>query len=59
VNGARSCDDNAQVRGANEADRRHQWDDLLLNFFQPFEKKRDVLCVVGSYVRLISFSVFV
>jgi hypothetical protein len=46
VNGACSCDDNAKGRGANEADRRHQWDALLLHFFQPFEEKRDVLCVV-------------
>jgi hypothetical protein len=59
VNGACSCDDNPKVRGANDADRRHQWDALLLNFFQPFTDRRDVLCVVGSYVRLFSFEVFV
>ncbi|KAG2129702.1 uncharacterized protein EDB93DRAFT_1234381 [Suillus bovinus] len=43
VNGARSCDDVAQLHGANEADRRHEWESLLLNFFQPVPKQRDVL----------------
>ncbi|KAG2129723.1 uncharacterized protein EDB93DRAFT_1234411 [Suillus bovinus] len=43
VKGARSCDDVAQLHGADEADRRHEWDSLLLNFFQPVPKQRDVL----------------
>jgi hypothetical protein len=46
VNGARQCDDVAKLHGANEADRRHGWDSLLLNFFQPVFGQRDVLCVV-------------
>jgi hypothetical protein len=43
---ALSCDDNAKSRGANEADRRHQWDSLLINFFKPDEERLDVMCVV-------------
>ncbi|KAG1860404.1 hypothetical protein F4604DRAFT_1957815 [Suillus subluteus] len=43
VKGARRCDDVAKVHGANEADRRHEWDALLLNFFQPVLGQRDVL----------------
>ncbi|KAG1717263.1 hypothetical protein EDB19DRAFT_2048173 [Suillus lakei] len=43
VKGARQCDGVAQVHGANEADRRHEWDALLLNFFQPVLGQRDVL----------------
>ncbi|KAG2029592.1 hypothetical protein BDR03DRAFT_987657 [Suillus americanus] len=43
VKGARQCDDVAKLHGANEADRRHEWDALLLNFFQPVPKQRDVL----------------
>ncbi|KAG2129704.1 uncharacterized protein EDB93DRAFT_109566 [Suillus bovinus] len=43
VQGARSYDDVAQLHGANEADRRHEWESLLLNFFQPVPKQRDVL----------------
>ncbi|KAG1814313.1 uncharacterized protein BJ212DRAFT_364751 [Suillus subaureus] len=43
VKGARLCDDVAKLHGANEADRRHEWDALLLNFFQPVPKQRDVL----------------
>ncbi|KAG2361898.1 hypothetical protein BDR07DRAFT_1461189 [Suillus spraguei] len=38
---ARQCDV-AKLQGANEADRRHKWDALLLNFFQPIPKQRDV-----------------
>ncbi|KAG2072970.1 hypothetical protein BDR04DRAFT_1152855 [Suillus decipiens] len=37
------CDDTAKLQGANEADRRHEWDALLLNFFQPIPSQRDVL----------------
>ncbi|KAG1855961.1 hypothetical protein F4604DRAFT_1932104 [Suillus subluteus] len=43
VKGARRCDDVAKLHGANEADRRHEWDALLLNFFQPVLGQRDVL----------------
>ncbi|KAG1723266.1 hypothetical protein EDB19DRAFT_2029127 [Suillus lakei] len=43
VKGARQCDGVAQVQGANEADRRHEWDALLLNFFEPVLGQRDVL----------------
>ncbi|KAG2085064.1 hypothetical protein BD769DRAFT_553310 [Suillus cothurnatus] len=43
VKGARQCDDIAKSHGANEADRRHEWDALLLNFFQPVLGQRDVL----------------
>ncbi|KAG2358483.1 hypothetical protein BDR07DRAFT_1362015 [Suillus spraguei] len=43
VTGARQCDDIAQLQGANEADRRHEWDALLFNFFQPVPSQRDVL----------------
>ncbi|KAG2355005.1 hypothetical protein BDR07DRAFT_1464761 [Suillus spraguei] len=43
VTGARQCDDIAKLQGANEADRRHEWDALLLNFFQPAPSQRDVL----------------
>ncbi|KAG2132300.1 uncharacterized protein EDB93DRAFT_910159 [Suillus bovinus] len=43
IKGARSCDDVAQSHGANEADRRQEWASLLLNFFQPVAKQRDVL----------------
>ncbi|KAG2031345.1 hypothetical protein BDR03DRAFT_116281 [Suillus americanus] len=43
VKGARQCDDVAKLHGANEADRRHEWDALLLNFFQPVLGQRDVL----------------
>lgn len=46
VKGVRRCDDAAKLRGANEADRRHEWDALLLNFFRPVPEQRDVLCVV-------------
>ncbi|KAG2756650.1 hypothetical protein P692DRAFT_20868302 [Suillus brevipes Sb2] len=42
VKGACSCDD-AKLRGVNEAFRRHEWDALLLNFFEPFTGRRDVL----------------
>ncbi|KAG1717689.1 hypothetical protein EDB19DRAFT_1864303, partial [Suillus lakei] len=37
------CDGVAKVQGANEADRRHEWDALLLNFFEPVLGQRDVL----------------
>ncbi|KAG2361293.1 hypothetical protein BDR07DRAFT_1359144 [Suillus spraguei] len=43
VTSARQCDDIAKLQGASEADRRHEWDALLLNFFQPVPSKRDVL----------------
>ncbi|KAG2358618.1 hypothetical protein BDR07DRAFT_1611785 [Suillus spraguei] len=43
VTSARQCDDIAKLQGANEADRRHEWDALLLNFFQPAPSQRDVL----------------
>ncbi|KAG2358622.1 hypothetical protein BDR07DRAFT_1611788 [Suillus spraguei] len=43
VTSARQCDDIAKLQGANEADRRHEWDALLLNFFQPVPSQRDVL----------------
>ncbi|KAG1808038.1 uncharacterized protein BJ212DRAFT_1485318 [Suillus subaureus] len=43
VQGARQCDDVAKLHGANEADRRHEWDALLLNFFRPVLDQRDVL----------------
>ncbi|KAG1814311.1 uncharacterized protein BJ212DRAFT_1588349 [Suillus subaureus] len=43
VKGARSSDDVARLHGANEAYRRHEWDALLLNFFQPVLGQRDVL----------------
>jgi hypothetical protein len=46
VKGARRCDDVAKLHDANEADWRHEWDALLLNFFQPVLGQRDVLCVV-------------
>jgi hypothetical protein len=46
VKGARCCSDVTKLRGVNEADRRHEWDALLLNFFQPVADQRDVLCVV-------------
>ncbi|KAG2031074.1 hypothetical protein BDR03DRAFT_986662 [Suillus americanus] len=42
-NCARQCDDIAKLHGANEADRRHEWDALLLNFFQSVLGQRDVL----------------
>jgi hypothetical protein len=45
VKGARRCND-AKWHGVHEANRRHEWDALLLNFFQPSTDKRDVLCVV-------------
>ncbi|KIK36324.1 hypothetical protein CY34DRAFT_527904 [Suillus luteus UH-Slu-Lm8-n1] len=40
---ALSLDDNAKSPGANEADRRHEWDSLLINFFKPDENRVDVL----------------
>ncbi|KAG1777322.1 hypothetical protein EV702DRAFT_969844 [Suillus placidus] len=43
VKGARQCDDAAKLHGANEADRRHEWDALLLSFFQPILGQQDVL----------------
>ncbi|KAG2079289.1 hypothetical protein BDR04DRAFT_1086513 [Suillus decipiens] len=43
VKGARQCDDIGKLQGANEANRRHEWDALLLNFFQPVPSQRDVL----------------
>ncbi|KAG2115581.1 hypothetical protein BD769DRAFT_1073401 [Suillus cothurnatus] len=43
VKGARRCDDVAKLHGVNEANRRHEWDALLLNFFQPVLGQRDVL----------------
>ncbi|KAG2366672.1 hypothetical protein BDR07DRAFT_1479897 [Suillus spraguei] len=43
VTGARQCDDIAKLQGANEADRCHEWDALLLNFFHPIPSQRDVL----------------
>ncbi|KAG2072975.1 hypothetical protein BDR04DRAFT_1073342 [Suillus decipiens] len=43
VQGACQCDEVARLQGANETDRRHEWDALLLNFFQPVPKQRDVL----------------
>ncbi|KAG2358626.1 hypothetical protein BDR07DRAFT_263557 [Suillus spraguei] len=43
VTNARQCDDIAKLQGANEADRRHEWDALLLNFFQPAPSQWDVL----------------
>ncbi|KAG2072976.1 hypothetical protein BDR04DRAFT_1152861 [Suillus decipiens] len=43
VKGAHQCNDVGKLHGANEADRRHEWDALLLNFFQPVLKQRDVL----------------
>jgi hypothetical protein len=46
VKGARQCDDVAKSHGVNKADQRHEWDALLLNFFQPVFGQRDVLCVV-------------
>jgi hypothetical protein len=46
VKGARSRDDVANLHSANEAGRRHEWDSLLLNFFQPVANQWDVLCVV-------------
>ncbi|KAG0703486.1 hypothetical protein DFH29DRAFT_441140 [Suillus ampliporus] len=43
VKGARDCEGGAKLYGANEADRRHEWDALLMNFFQPVPGQRDVL----------------
>ncbi|KAG2345373.1 hypothetical protein BDR05DRAFT_998507 [Suillus weaverae] len=43
VKGARQCNDAAKLHGANEADRNHEWDALLLSFFQPILGQRDVL----------------
>jgi hypothetical protein len=48
VNGARNRNVVAKSSGANEADRRHEWDSLLLNFFQSVAKEQHafVLCVI-------------
>lgn len=43
VKGARGCQGNVNLHGANEAERRHEWDALLLKFFQPVPGQRDVL----------------
>ncbi|KAG0696443.1 hypothetical protein DFH29DRAFT_879354 [Suillus ampliporus] len=43
VKGARDCEGVAKLHGANEIDRRHEWDALLLTFFQPVPGQRDVL----------------
>ncbi|OJA11657.1 hypothetical protein AZE42_08379 [Rhizopogon vesiculosus] len=43
VQGARDCEGIAALHGANEAERRHEWDALLLKFFQPVAGERDVL----------------
>jgi hypothetical protein len=43
VQGARDCEELAALYGANEAERRHEWDALLLKFFQPIAGRRDVL----------------
>ncbi|KAG0703490.1 hypothetical protein DFH29DRAFT_998484 [Suillus ampliporus] len=43
VKGARDCEGVAKLHGANEADRRHEWDALLMNFFQSVPGRRDVL----------------
>ncbi|KAG1741780.1 uncharacterized protein EDB91DRAFT_1279845 [Suillus paluster] len=43
VKGARHCNGVAKSHGANETEWRHEWDALLLNFFQPVPGQRDVL----------------
>ncbi|OJA12721.1 hypothetical protein AZE42_02880, partial [Rhizopogon vesiculosus] len=43
VQGARDCEGIAALHGANEAERRHEWDALLLQFFRPVTGQRDVL----------------
>ena len=43
VQGARDCERITASHGANEAERRHEWDALLLKFFQPIAGRRDVL----------------
>lgn len=43
VQGARDCEELAALYGANEAERRHEWDALLLTFFRPVPGERDVL----------------
>jgi hypothetical protein len=43
VQGARDCEGIAALHGANEAERRHEWDALLLQFFRPVPGQRDVL----------------
>ena len=45
VQGTSDCEGIANSHGANEAERRHEWDALLFKFFQPIVGKRDVLCV--------------
>ncbi|OJA16885.1 hypothetical protein AZE42_08501 [Rhizopogon vesiculosus] len=43
VQGACDCEGIAALHGANEAERRHEWDALLLQFFRPVPGQRDVL----------------
>ncbi|OAX38629.1 hypothetical protein K503DRAFT_717925 [Rhizopogon vinicolor AM-OR11-026] len=43
VQGARDCEGIAALHGANEAERRHEWDALLLQFFRPVPGQRDIL----------------
>ncbi|KAG1831272.1 hypothetical protein EV424DRAFT_1372572 [Suillus variegatus] len=43
VQGARICDTVAKLYGANKADRRHEWDSLIMNFYQPTAEQGDVL----------------
>ncbi|KAG2070359.1 hypothetical protein BDR04DRAFT_1118400 [Suillus decipiens] len=43
VKGARQRENIAKSHGANKADRRHEWNALLLNFFQPVPDQRHVL----------------
>jgi hypothetical protein len=43
VKGACGCQSFARLHGANEAERRHEWDALLLKFFQPITSQRNVL----------------
>lgn len=45
VQDASDCEGIAKAHGANEAERRHEWDALLVNFFQPCQGQRDILCV--------------
>jgi hypothetical protein len=43
VQGARNCEGITALHGANEAEHRHEWDALLLQFFRPVPGQRDVL----------------
>jgi hypothetical protein len=46
VRSACDCEGITKLHGANEAERRHEWDALVLMFFHPLSGERDVLWVL-------------